>query len=178
MSTALVVFGVVVLALVALLIVASRKPDTFDVSRSVTVNAPAEKIFPWFENPRRMNVWNPFVKADPAIRLDYSGPESGVGATNRWEGNSQVGAGSAEVVESRPFSNIVVALRMIRPMKGENRVEYIFEPRGEATLVTWRMSGKQPLIGKLVSIFLNCEKMVGGPFEKGLAEMKGIVEKQ
>ena len=177
MFTTLVILAILAAAIAILLVIALGKPDTFEVARSITVNAPPEKIYPWFESPRQMNVWNPFVKADPAIRLDYSGPESGVGATNRWEGNSQVGAGSAEVVESRPFSNIVVALRMSRPMKADNRVEYSFEPRGAATLVTWRMSGRQPLIGKLVSIFMDCEKMVGGPFEKGLAEMKGIVEK-
>ena len=177
MFTALVILAILAAAIVVLLLVASGKPDTFEVARSIAVNAPPEKIYPWFESPRQMNVWNPFVKADPAIRLDYSGPESGVGATNRWEGNAKAGAGSAEVVESTPFSNIVVALRMSRPMKADNRVEYVFEPRGGATLVTWRMNGSQPLIGKFVSIFMDCEKMVGGPFEKGLAEMKSIVEK-
>ena len=31
-------------------------------------------------------------------------------------------------------------------------------------------------MGKVMSLFMNCDKMVGGQFEKGLAQMKTIVE--
>jgi len=39
------------------------------------------------------------------------------------------------------------------------------------------MSGKQPLLGKLMSLFIDCDRMVGSQFEKGLASLKAIAER-
>ena len=38
------------------------------------------------------------------------------------------------------------------------------------------MSGAQPFFGKLMSILINTDKMVGGAFEAGLAELKARAE--
>jgi hypothetical protein len=39
------------------------------------------------------------------------------------------------------------------------------------------MSGKQPLLGKLMSLFIDCDRMVGSQFEKGLGSLKAIAER-
>ncbi len=39
------------------------------------------------------------------------------------------------------------------------------------------MSGRQPFIGKLVTLFFDCDKMVGRQFEKGLGKLKAIAER-
>ncbi len=44
-----IVGAVVVLAVAAILIYAATKPDSFRVERSMAMNAPAEKIFPYIE---------------------------------------------------------------------------------------------------------------------------------
>jgi hypothetical protein len=36
---------------------------------------------------------------------------------------------------------------------------------GDLTRVTWPMHGQQPYIGKLMSIFMDCDSMVGKDFE-------------
>jgi hypothetical protein len=38
------------------------------------------------------------------------------------------------------------------------------------------MQGKQPLMAKVMTMFIDCDKMVGGEFEKGLADLKVIAE--
>ena len=38
------------------------------------------------------------------------------------------------------------------------------------------MFGKNDFMGKAISLVMNCDKMVGAEFEKGLANMKAIVE--
>jgi hypothetical protein len=55
-------------------------------------------------------------------------------------------------------------------------VEFTIEPRPDGSLVTWDMSGPQPFMGKLMSVFIDTEKMVGGAFEKGLSDLKALVE--
>lgn len=165
-------FAFFVALLGALLLYASTKPGACHFSRSIHISAPPEKIFPLIDNPRVMNEWNPFVKADADIKLSYSGPSNGVGAANDFDGDNRVGAGRAEIVESVAPSKVVLALRMDRPMKCRNRVEFTVAPNENGSDVTWAMSGHQPFMGKLFSVFVDTEKMVGGAFEAGLAELK------
>jgi hypothetical protein len=40
------------------------------------------------------------------------------------------------------------------------------------------MSGLQPYLGKLMSVFINCEKMCGKQFEQGLADLKKLAEQK
>ena len=61
-------------------------------------------------------------------------------------------------------------------MKATNIAEFTFQPEGNQTVVTWTMTGKNNFIGKAFSLVVNCDKMVGGQFEKGLATMKSVVE--
>jgi len=62
-----------------------------------------------------------------------------------------------------------------RPMEGTSTVEFRFKPVGDKTVVTWAMYGKNGFMGKLVSVFINCEKMVGPQFEEGLANLGKVV---
>jgi uncharacterized protein YndB with AHSA1/START domain len=171
----------VVIALVvvvgALLVYASAKPDTFRVQRSTAINAPAERIFPLIANLKSMNTWNPFVDPDPAIKITYSGPESGKGAAHTWSGNNKVGEGRIEITDAVPSSRVAMQLDMLKPMKAHNAVEFTLKPNGRETAVTWAMSGRQPLLAKLMTIFVDCDRMVGGQFEKGLASLKAIAER-
>jgi uncharacterized protein YndB with AHSA1/START domain len=168
--------------LAALLIYAASKPSACQFARSIQIAAPPERIFPLIDDLRAMNTWNPFVKADPNIKLAYSGPARGVGAVNSFDGNGKIGAGQAEIIESIAPTKLVLALRMDRPMKCLNRIEFTLAPLPnganvtKVTKVTWAMSGRQPFIGKLMSIFINMEKMVGGAFEAGLVDLKSRAE--
>lgn len=61
----LIFFACLVGLLGAVLFYASTKPNECNFSRSIHILAPPEKIFPMIDDPRAMNEWNPFVKADP-----------------------------------------------------------------------------------------------------------------
>jgi uncharacterized protein YndB with AHSA1/START domain len=162
--------------IVGMLAVAARRPDTFSTTRAIRIAAPPESIYPMIADLRAMNTWNPFVDPDPNIEITYSGPPQGVGAAHTWRGNRNVGEGSIEIVEAAPPSRIVMRLQMVKPMKADNRVVFTLAPAGPATDVTWTMSGRQPLLGKLMTMFIDCDSMVGRQFEKGLAALKTKIE--
>jgi Polyketide cyclase / dehydrase and lipid transport len=166
-----------VLVVAALLAYAATRPDTFRVQRSTGISAPAECIFPLIANLKAMNTWNPFVEPDPAIKLAYSGPDSGKGAANTWSGSSKVGEGRIEVTDAAPSSRVTMRLDMHKPMKAHNAVEFTLQPNGNTTMVTWAMSGRQPFLAKLMTVFIDCDKMVGSQFEKGLGKLKAIAER-
>ena len=44
--------------------------------------------------------------------------------------------------------------------------------------MTWSMSGKNNFLARAMCLFMNMDKMVGGDFEKGLANLKAIAEAQ
>jgi uncharacterized protein YndB with AHSA1/START domain len=165
-----------VVVVAALLAYAATKPDTFRVQRSAGINAPAERIFPLIANLKSMNRWNPFVEPDPAIKIAYSGPDSGRGAAHTWSGNSKVGEGRIEVTDAVPSSRVAMQLDMHKPMKAHNAVEFTLQPNGKTTTVTWTMSGRQPFLARLMTVFIDCDKMVGKEFEKGLGKLKAIAE--
>lgn len=159
-----------------ILILATQRPDTFSVERSATINAPPERIFPLIADLHAFNRWNPFLKKDPATKLTYSGPASGTGAAHSWDGNSNVGRGSVEVTEVSAPTKVVMRLEMVKPIAAHNRVVFTLTPAASGTTVTWAMSGKQPLMAKAMAMFINCDKMVGGEFQKGLADLQVIAE--
>jgi hypothetical protein len=169
-----ILIGLVVVIAVFLIIVALRPVD-FRVERSATISAPAALLFEQVNDHHKFAVWNPFLKLDPNVKNTYSGPDSGIGAVCSWEGNSKIGAGSATIIESKPGELVRQRMDWKRPMEGTSTVEFTFKNVGDKTVVTWAMYGKNNFMGKLVSLFMDCEKMVGPQFEQGLAELGKVV---
>jgi uncharacterized protein YndB with AHSA1/START domain len=172
-----IVAGIGVLAIIGLLVYAASFSNTFQVQRSLRINASPEKIFPLINNMRGMNTWNPFAEADPEIKITYTGPESGKGARYQWTGNNKVGEGSIEITDVSEPSRVALKLDMLKPMEGHNTVVFTLVPNGNGTDVTWAMTGERPYIGKVMDAVFNMDRMVGGQFEKGLAKLKAIAEK-
>jgi hypothetical protein len=159
-----------------LIVVVLGQPNEFFVSRQVTIAAPADQIFPHVNELRNWEAWNPWAPLDPNCKMTYQGPPSGVGASYSWSGNNKIGAGRNTITESQPNELVRFRLEFQKPMTATNTAEFTFEPDGANTVVTWTMSGKCNLPGKLFGLILNCDKMCGNQFEKGLAKMKSLVE--
>ena len=167
---------VIVVAIAGILIFAATKPDTFRVERSIAIKAPPEKIFPLINDFKRWDAWSPWEKKDPAMKRTYGSATSGKGAHYAWQGNSDVGQGSMDIVESVPSSKVALKLDFVKPFEGHNIAEFMLQPKGDSTLVTWAMHGPCSYIGKLMSVFIDVEEMVGKDFEAGLANLKSIAE--
>lgn len=184
-TTILVIIAVLLaVAIAAALVYAATAPDLFVIRRSALIAAPAERIFPLINDLHAQAQWSPFEK-DPNMKRVHSGAPAGKGAIYEWDGNRQVGAGRIAITDSLPPSRVSLALDMARPFEAHNRVDFVLEQEGAAatkaitkvmTRVTWAMQGRQPFMAKLMSLFINCDKMVGGEFERGLAKLKAIAE--
>ncbi len=165
------------IAIVAIICVAaSFRPNEMQVSRSATMAAPPEAVFKVVNNFKMWDAWSPWSKLDPNMKVTYEGPAEGVGAVYRWSGNNEVGEGSNTLVESKPNEKVGMKLAMVRPMEASNDVQFTFVPEGAGTKVTWDMQGKVPFIGKVVGMFMDCDKMCGDMFNEGLANLKKVVE--
>src|SRR5947207_2720940 len=168
--------GSIAALLVLLAIVVAIQPSEFRVSRSAKMSAPPSAAFAQVNDYHNWDAWSPWAKLDPNAKVTFEGPTSGTGATFTWSGNDKVGAGRQTITESVPDELIRIKLEFEKPFKATNTAEFNFKPEGDQTLVTWSMFGSNNFMGKAISLFMDCDKMVGSEFEKGLASMKAIVE--
>ena len=176
-KTILLVLAVVVaIAIIAILLLASRKPDDFRVERSIVIASPPDAIFPLVDDLHAWMDWSPWERRDPAMKREHSGAARGVGAVYAWDGNRDVGSGRMEIVESVPVSRIRIKLDFIRPFEGHNIAEFAFEPQTGGTRVTWVMHGPAPFLSKVMQVLMDMDAMIGRDFEAGLTNLKTRVE--
>ena len=168
---------VLALLIAAILIYAATKPDSFRIERSTTIKAPSEKVFALINDYKQREAWSPWEKIDPALKRTYSGAASGVGAIYEWSGNKDIGQGRMEIVESTPSTKVSLKLDFITPFEAHNMVDFTLAQQGDTTTITQAMYGPSPYLSKLMTIFFSMEKMVGGKYEEGLANIKAIAEK-
>ena len=169
----LIAFAVIVIVLV---VIVALQPSDFRVARSATMSAPPPAVFAQVNDFHKWEAWNPWGKIDPAMKQTYEGAPAGVGAIYTWVGNKNVGEGRMTLTESRPSDLIRIKLEFFKPFAGTNIAEFTFKPAGNQTAVTWSMAGKNNFMAKAIHLFMNMDKMIGGQFETGLAQMKSFVE--
>ncbi len=176
----LAMLKIVLIALVAIIVlfalVVAMQPSEFRVARTATISAPAPVVFAQVNDFHNWEAWSPYAKLDPAMKKTYEGASAGTGAIYAWAGNSEVGEGRTTITESRPSDLIRIKLEFVRPFAVTNTAEFTFEPEGDQTAVTWSMTGKNTFMSKTVGLFMDMDKMVGGQFEQGLAQLKSVVE--
>ena len=165
---------VVAVVIAAFLLIAAMQPAEFRVARSATVAAPAPTVFNQINDFHNWEAWSPWAKLDPNAKNTYSCAASGVGALFAWAGNNKVGEGRMSIVESQPSNLIRIKLNFEKPFKAENLAEFTLESQGQQTQVTWAMTGKRNFLMKAMGLFMNCEKMIGPCFEKGLANLNQV----
>ena len=170
-----ILIGLAVVIVIFVIVVATR-PAEFRVARSIAIGVPPDAVFPHVNELKRWEAWNPWGKIDPNMKLTYDGPASGVSASYAWVGNNEVGEGRATITEIRANELVQLKLEFFKPMAGVSTAQFTFKPQGNQTEVTWAMTGKNNFIARAVCMFMNMDKMIGGQFEKGLADLKAMAE--
>lgn len=167
---------IALVALVALLFVGGMfLSPKFSVTRTVQINAGPDKVYALVANPRHWKEWSVWNRRDPAMAIEYSGPESGTGAAWAWKSKSE-GDGKMTFTAAEPGKKVVYDLFF--PDFGTTSTgELRFESKAAGTEVTWVMNGdmgSNPLF-RWMALF--GDKMIGPDFEGGLANLKALAEK-
>ena len=162
--------------IVVLVVIVALQPSDFRVTRSTTISAPPPAVFTQVNDFHKWQAWNPWGKIDPAMKQTYEGATAGTGAIYTWSGNNEVGEGRMTITDSRPNELIRVKLEFFKPFTATNTADFTFKPEGNQTVVSWSMFGDKNFMAKAIHLVMNMDKMIGGQFEKGLADMKSAVE--
>jgi Polyketide cyclase / dehydrase and lipid transport len=159
------------LAIGALLAIVALQPSAFHIARRTTIPAAAPAVFAQINDFRNWQNWSPWEGIDSSMKRIYEGPTSGTGAAYAWAGNPQIGEGRMTIIESRPPEFIQIRLEFIKPFAATHTAEFLLQPEGNNTTVTWSMSGTKNFVAKGFGLLMSMDKMIGGQFEKGLQQL-------
>ncbi|MCV2361840.1 SRPBCC family protein [Paucibacter sp. DJ1R-11] len=169
---AMAVIGLLALLLIGGLLLSPK----FHVSRSVQIAASPDKVYALVASPRQWKLWSVWNQRDPAMQIDYSGPESGAGAVWAWRSKTE-GDGKMSFTAAEPSQR--VAYELYFPDFGTTSTgELRLSPKDGGTELSWLMDGdmgSNPLFRWLA---LFADGMVGKDFEAGLARLKQVSEQQ
>ena len=163
--------AVVCVLLIALAAYVLTRPPVLRVERNAVVGAPAAVVFPIINDLHQWHRWSPYDKRDPDMKRTFDGPPAGPGAVYAWNGNKHVGEGRMTILESTPNERVHTKLEFARPFACTNQVTFTLTPEAGGTRVSWLMEGRNTLMGKVMSLFINMDGMVGRDFEQGLANL-------
>ncbi len=147
-------------------------PARVTVERSITIDLPVEKIFPWVADLKlwpQWTVWN--TSEDATLVYTYPGPVTGLGGSMHWTAK-KMGNGSLVFTEFTPNQVLRYELRMpAHKTTVQGNIEFE-SAGGGATRVSWyddiEMGGNpfKRLFGPLL------RKMLGKAFVRNLTGLK------
>ena len=175
MKTIKWVLGALVALVLLLAVGGMMLSPKFKVSRTVTVNAPPDKVYALVADPRRWKEWTVWNQRDPAMQITYSGPPSGSGAGWAWKSKTE-GDGRMTFTTAEPGRRL--GYELFFPDFGTTSTgELLLQAAGTGTQVSWTMNGDMGsnVVFRWMTLF--ADRMVGKDFDGGLANLKALAEK-
>lgn len=166
----------VVGVLVLLALVGFLLPGDYKVSRTISINAPAQQVYAQVVDLKAWKHWGVWFEREPDMPVTYSGPQSAVGMKSAWQSGTQ-GSGEMTLVDLKPFSEITYSLYMPEMEMGSTGKMTFVEQNGQ-TSVTWSDEGELGNNPMVRYFGLMLDGMIGPDFEAGLHNLKELVEKR
>ena len=74
-------------------------------------------MFAQVNDLQKWDDWSPWAKLDPNAKVTFSGPQSGDGASFKWDGNDKVGAGTMTITESKPNERVATRTDFVEAVR-------------------------------------------------------------
>lgn len=167
-----IILGAIVLVLVVIGLIA---PKSISTEKSIVINAPSEAVFPYLQYFESQKAWSPWNERDPDMKSEIIGEDGTVGALNKWESATE-GNGEQEITELISNERVATVLRF----DGMGTAEAYLNAADteEGTLVTWGFYSKTPFPWNVMNVFMGMQGMLEKDYEKGLNNLKTLVETQ
>ena len=148
------------------------------IEKSITINKSSGLVFDYLKitrNQDNFSVWN---MADPNMKKNHKGTDGTVGFIYSWDSTvKNVGAGEQEIIAIEDGKSIDYTIKFFRPMQNTGNTKFQITSLGvESTSVMWLFDSPSKFPMSLFSPIF--KKMLGKDLEKGLLNLKGILEKQ
>ena len=147
------------------------------IEKSITINKSSRLVFNYLKftrNQDNFSVWN---MADPNMKKNQKGIDGTVGYIYSWDSTiKNVGAGEQETTAIEDGKSIEYSIRFFRPMQNTGKIKFQITSLGdENTSVVWIFDSPSKFPMSLFSPIF--KKMLGKDLQKGLNNLKSILEK-
>jgi len=151
------------------------QPNSYDVKRTRTINAPAAVLFGNINDYKNWEAWSPWVEKEPDLQFTYPEQTSGVGGSYSWIGKD--GAGNMKTLAVSPYDSISQEMQF--DDFPSSNVYWKFEKADNGTSVIWGMkSDSTPFMLKFYALISGgMDNMVGPDFERGLQKLDSVTVK-
>lgn len=147
------------------------------IEKSVEIRKNDSEVFDYLKltkNQDNFSVWN---MADPSMKKEFRGTDGTVGFVYKWDStNKNVGAGEQETKAIVKGKSIEFEVRFFRPMQNTGKATFLLNKKAEnLTGVSWIFDSPSKFPYSLLAPLF--KKMMGRDLEKGLVNLKNILEK-
>ena len=165
--------GLAVLVLL-LVVVAFLLPRQYRVERSIVIKARPEAVLAQVAVLPAWKSWSAWHERDPQMKLAYSTQTTGVGSWSSWESKNE-GNGKMAITEQTPMRVLYLLEFPDYGMKSNGSLE--LKSEGDAVRLVWADVGDLGMnpMNRWFGLFL--DKMIGKDFQRGLENLKRLVEK-
>jgi len=158
-----------------LLVVASFwLPARWHVQREVVITAKPAVIYPYLNNLKQWRDWTVWYEQHPNLPTDFSGPESGVGATSRWKDGENRGA--LKIMGGRTNASVEYTLIMDGGDSVMHGLFLLVPAPGDRTRVIWRAGGDTGLNPLERYKVVLMKYFVGRDFSRSLEKLRVVAE--
>ena len=140
-----------------------------NVTKSVVINAPIEKVYAAVRDFKQWSTWSPWLIAEPDCEVKYADD----GRSYSWEGEV-TGAGNMAIAKEDEPGRIDYDLNFLKPWKSHADVSFSFVEKDGGTEASWSMDSSLPFFMFFLKGMM--EGFIGMDYQRGLEMLKDFVE--
>ncbi|MEW4922776.1 GyrI-like domain-containing protein [Algibacter sp. 2305UL17-15] len=168
------IFFLLLIAIIGLAIYIAVQPNSFEVTRSKTLNAPAPVVYNNVIDYKNWESWSSWADEDPDMKITLPEQTDGVGGSYQWE--DEDGVGTMKTTAAVPNTSITQEMQFADFPKSD--VSWNFKPNEDGTTdATWTISGKDlPFRFKAFATLMGgMEKQIGPHYERSLEKLDSVL---
>ncbi|HJZ41158.1 MAG TPA: SRPBCC family protein [Bacteroidales bacterium] len=179
MKTILIILIVLAGVIALLLIIALFVRKAYSIEHEITIGKSRQEVFDYIKYLKNQDHFSVWATMDPGMKKEYRGTDGTVGFVSAWDSNNKnVGKGEQEIVKITEGERIDFIIRFIRPFESQARSYMTTESvSADQTAVRWGFDSEMKYPMNLMLLFMDMEKLVGKDLSTGLANLKGVLEK-
>ncbi|WP_298896810.1 GyrI-like domain-containing protein [uncultured Psychroserpens sp.] len=150
------------------------QPNSFEVTRTKTINAPTSVVYNNVIDYKNWEAWSSWAEADPDMIITLPEQTKGIDGSYQWEDKD--GVGTMKTIDAKTNETIIQEMQFADFPKSDVRWD-LKDNKDGTTEVTWSISGKDLPFGfKAFSALMGgMEKQIGPNYERSLEKLDSIL---
>jgi len=142
---------------------------SFKVVKSITIQAAPEKVYSIISDYQHWPAWSPWLITEPGVKMEVKAG----GKEYNWQGK-RTGSGEMKIVKENAPKGLDMIIHFLKPWKSTAPVWFELKQQGQATEVTWGMTGSLPFFMFFMTKMMTA--YIGTDYGRGLQMLKDYVE--